>query len=92
MAAAGQRPGPAGEDDAAGRPTLGRDLGRALLGELDEGVMLGRARLLVPRQPQVGDGAELRKVLPHLVLVWPASAGYSPAPGNLQKPCGMEPR
>src|SRR5690606_32667897 len=38
-------------------------------GELDEGKVLARARLLVARQPQPGDFTKLREVLLHLVLV-----------------------
>lgn len=48
---------------------LGNDLGGALLLKLDKGKVLAGARLLVARQAQAGDGAELRKVLAHLVLV-----------------------
>ncbi len=48
---------------------LGDDLGGALLVKLDKGKVLAGARLLVARQAQAGNGAKLRKVLAHLVLV-----------------------
>lgn len=48
---------------------LSDNLGGALLFKLDKGKVLACARLLVARQAQAGNGAELRKVLAHLVLV-----------------------
>ena len=48
---------------------LGNDLRHLALLELDEGVVLGSARLLVAGEAQARDGAELREKATHLLLV-----------------------